>query len=96
MSTILLADDRQLNTSIHPPDTEARQILTVPDREGRQRLSLADRLSLRIGLWLLQRSLQGSRSPAPAAADLRYLQLQLLKERQAAAMLTYGLQRGMY
>lgn len=88
--------DRQQNTSIHPPDTEDRQILTIPDQEGLRRLAVADRLRLRIGLWLLQHSLRTDRSPAPGAPDLQYRQLQLLNEHQSVALLTYGLQRGMY
>ncbi|UNK69395.1 hypothetical protein [Microbacterium sp. H1-D42] len=96
MSTILLADNRQQNTSIHPPDTKDHEILTIPDREGLRHLTLADRLSLRIGLWLLHHSLNRDRLPASGAPDLQYLQLRLLEEQQAKALLTYGLQRGMY
>lgn len=96
MSTTLLTDHRQLNTSIHPPDTEDREILTIPDREGRQRLSLADRLSLHVGLWLLHRSLRAERPSAESVRNLQYVQLQMLEQHQALALLTYGLQRGMY
>ena len=96
MSTTLLSDLRRQNTSIHPPDTKDREILTIPDEDGLRRLALADRLSLRIGLWLLHRSLRRDRSPAPGAPDLQYLQLRLLERHQAVALLTYGLQRGMY
>jgi hypothetical protein len=40
----------------HPPDIEDHQVLQIPRPDELRELALADRLSLRIGLWLLQRA----------------------------------------
>ncbi|MFD5214712.1 hypothetical protein [Microbacterium sp. NPDC058345] len=99
MSTTLLTADRRQNTSIHPPDTEDRQILTIPDHDDRRQLALADRLSLRVGLWLLERSLRSEdvdRTDAAARHQQREeLKRLALDQRQAIALLTFDLQRRM-
>ncbi|WP_309129415.1 hypothetical protein [Microbacterium sp.] len=100
MSTTLLTADRRQNTSIHPPDTEDRQILTIPDQDGRRQLALTDRLSLRLGLWLLERSLPSSAIADRADAAARHERHQErqrleLAHRQSIALLTYDLQRRM-
>jgi hypothetical protein len=97
VSTTLLTDDRQRTTSTHPPDTEDRQILTVPDHTARQRLPLADRLSLRLGLWLLERGLHTHEPRTPRASAYRPLlaREQAISEREAITLLSYDLQRGL-
>ncbi|MDR2998909.1 MAG: hypothetical protein LBU78_12420 [Microbacterium sp.] len=57
MNTSLLTPGT-LQRQGHPPDTEDRQILTLPDADERQYLTPADRLRLRVGLWLLERTLR--------------------------------------
>jgi hypothetical protein len=56
-------------SSPHPPDTEDRQVLTIPDSPERARLSVADRFSLRLGLWLIQRSARSVGAPRPTPAQ---------------------------
>lgn len=93
MSTVLLTDDRQQSASIHPPDTEGRQILSIPDRGGLERLTLADRLTFRVGLWLLQRStrVRDEKYPSPTPD----LDRRPLRETEAINLLVWGLQRNM-
>lgn len=90
MSTVLLTDHRQHSTSIHPPDTDGRQTITIPDRDGLQRLTLADRLSFRLGLWLLQRSTRTREPARPFAPDL---DRRTIRESEAMALLAWGLPR---
>ena len=92
MSTVLLTDHRQQSTSIHPPDTEGRQTISIPDRDGLQRLTAADRLSFRIGLWLLQRS---TRVRATAPSLTPDLDRRPIRETEAINLLAWGLQRNM-
>lgn len=98
MSTTLLTAVRRQNASIHPPDTEDRQILTIPDHDDRRQLALADRLSLRVALWLLERSLRtepAEETDAPAWHERRAerQRLELARRQQAITLLTYDLQR---
>ncbi|WP_417553991.1 hypothetical protein [Microbacterium sp.] len=97
MSTTLLTDDRRHTTSIHPPDIEDRQILTIPDHTARQHLPLADRLSLRLGLWLLERGLHTQRPRTRHASTYRPLlaREQAISEHEAITLLAYDLQRGL-
>lgn len=90
VSTVLLTDHRQLSTSIHPPDTEGRQTISIPDRDGLQRLTAADRLSFRIGLWLLKRS---TRVRATAPSAIPDLDRRPIRETEAINLLVWGLQR---
>ena len=92
MSTVLLTDHRQQSTSIHPPDTEGRQTISIPDRDGLQRLTATDRLSFRIGLWLLQRS---TRAHATAPSPTPDLDRRPIRETEALNLLAWGLQRNM-
>lgn len=92
MSSVLLTDHRQQSASIHPPDTEGRQTISIPDRDGLQRLTFADRLSFRIGLWLLQRSTRVRATSAPLTPDL---DRRPLRETEAITLLAWGLQRTM-
>lgn len=98
VSTTLLTDDRQHTTSTHPPDTGDRQILSIPDRTARQRLPLSDRLSLRLGLWLLERGLhtrerQTRRASTTVSPPIRR---EAITEHEAAnLLLSYDLQRGL-
>jgi len=90
VSTVLLTDQRQQSTSIHPPDTEDREILNIPDRADQRRLPFTDRLSLRVGLWLLHRSLNQTSLPAREVQDLDH---RPLTEHEAITLLTHGLQQ---
>jgi hypothetical protein len=83
-------------STTHPPDTEDQRVLQIPDHDELQRLALADRLSLRIGLWLLQRA-QRPR-PARRTATVRTAELIDLDRRtrsaaETTALLTFDLQR---
>jgi len=97
VSTTLLTDDRRHTTSIHPPDIEDRQILTIPDHTARRHLPLADRLSLRLGLWLLERGLHTQRPRTRHASTYRPLlaREQAISEHEAITLLAYDLQRGL-
>lgn len=90
MSTVLLTDHRQQSTSIHPPDTEGRQTISIPDQDGLQRLTLIDRLSFRIGLRLLQHS---TRTREPARAFVPDLDRRPIRETEAISLLVWGYQR---
>lgn len=86
-------------STVHPPDTEDREVLSLPREEELRELRLSDRLSLRIGLWLLQRA-QRPRRPRRSLridpADMFLLGEQ--RHRSAAesqALLTFDMQRGM-
>ncbi|MEV7630986.1 hypothetical protein AB0N64_01105 [Microbacterium sp. NPDC089318] len=92
MSTVLLTDHRQQSTSIHPPDTEGRQTISIPDRDGLQRLTLTDRLSFRVGLWLLQRSTRFRETATSLPPDL---DRRPIRETEAINLLAWGLQRNM-
>ena len=79
----------------HPPDIEDQQVLHIPAPDELRRLALADRLSLRIGLWLLQRA----QHPRPThrvtalEADALHLDRRTRSEGETYALLTYDLQR---
>ncbi|WP_217183756.1 hypothetical protein [Streptomyces sp. AC495_CC817] len=44
------------STSTHPPDTEDQLVLQIPAPDELRELALSDRISLRVGLWLLERA----------------------------------------
>ncbi len=76
--------------STHPPDTQGLRTLTIPDDDTRRRLTPAERLSLSIGLWLLQRGLHRADQPlrvVPQQAPSR------ITEHEAITLLTFDLQR---
>lgn len=79
----------------HPPDTQDQQVLHIPAPDELQRLALADRLSLRIGLWLLQRAQRPrpARRVTAADADALHLSRRHLSPAETHALLTYDLQR---
>lgn len=86
-------------STTHPPDIGDREVLPLPRDDERRQLRLTDRLSLRIGLWLLQRA-QRPRRPRRRLtldpADLFLVGEQ--RHRSAAesnAMLMFDMQRGM-
>ncbi|WP_091232860.1 hypothetical protein [Microbacterium sp. 3J1] len=56
--------------TVHPPDTEDPTVLHIPAPDDLRRLALADRLSLRIGLWLLQRAQRPRNARRLAAAPI--------------------------
>lgn len=92
-----------MNTTLHrslahPPDTEDHQVLQIPRPDELRELALSDRLSLRIGLWLLQRA----QRPRPVRrglltdpADPRSLAERNRSAAESYALLTFDLQRGM-
>lgn len=92
-----------MNTTLHrsiahPPDIEDQQVLQIPSPDELRELALADRLSLRIGLWLLQRA----QRPRRERRSLHIAHDQLLslgaRNRTPAetyALFTYDMQRGM-
>ncbi|WP_341957288.1 hypothetical protein [Microbacterium sp. LWH13-1.2] len=80
----------------HPPDTEGQQVLHIPAADELRRLALADRLSLRIGLWLLQRAQRPRRerrTSAPVYSDGSPLERRERAAGETLALLTYDLQR---
>lgn len=91
MSTVLLSDQRQQSTSIHPPDTEGLQTISIPDRDGLQRLTLIDRLFFRAGLWLLQRSTRDRHEEFPSPVP--ELDRRPIRETEALSLLVWGWQR---
>lgn len=82
----------------HPPDTEDREVLQIPRPDELRALALTDRLSLRIGIWLLQRSNRAQRARrGRSTADVDLL-AQHERNRSAAelhALLAFDLQRGL-
>lgn len=80
----------------HPPDTEDQLVLHIPAPDELQRLALADRLSLRIGLWLLQRAQRPRRerrTASPVYSDGSPLERRDRAAGETLALLTYDLQR---
>lgn len=77
-------------SSTHPPDTQDQRTLTIPDHDARGRLTPAERLSLSLGLWLLQRSI---RQDARATANDVRSSPERITEHEAFTLLTYDLQR---
>ncbi|MBO0979447.1 hypothetical protein [Microbacterium sp. SD291] len=90
-----------MNTTLHrsithPPDIEDRQVLQIPAPGELRELALVDRLSLRIGVWLLQRA-QRPRpqrtAPTITHAEGLLLGEQNLTARHYAILLAHDLQR---
>lgn len=83
-------------STTHPPDPQDRQVLHLPARERLHELALADRLSLRVGIWLLERAQRPHRprrsfALAPPASP--FLGDRYLTPRESITMLTFDLQR---
>ena len=83
------------HSTTHPPDTEDQQVLHIPAPEELRRLALTDRISLRIGLWLLQRAQRPRRTyrAATLEADALHLYGRNRSPLEERALLTYDLQR---
>lgn len=80
----------------HPPDTEDRTVLRLPAADELRRLSLADRLSLRVGLWLLQRAQRPHRSrplSTSESTDALRLDRRRASASEALALSAFDLQR---
>lgn len=85
-------------STTHPPDTEDQLVLQIPAPRDQRRLALADRLSLRIGLWLLQRAQRPRRAPrtlALAPDDGFFIERRERSAAETHALLMYELQRQM-
>ncbi|OAN43356.1 hypothetical protein [Microbacterium sp. H83] len=82
-------------STTHPPDTEDRQVLEIPAPDELRGLGLADRLSLRVGLWLLQRAQRPHpvRQPRTSGIDPLGLERRDRSVGENLALLTYDLQR---
>ncbi|MEN0022812.1 hypothetical protein MRBLWO14_000175 [Microbacterium sp. LWO14-1.2] len=82
-------------STTHPPDTEDQQVLHIPAPDDLRRLALADRLSLRIGLWLLQRAQRPRRErrSSRVSGDLLALDRRERSVAETYALLTFDLQR---
>lgn len=83
-------------STTHPPDTEDRQVLHIPAPDELRRLALADRLSLRIGLWLLQRAQRPRpvrRVESASPTDVLGLERRHRTTGETFALLAYDLQR---
>ncbi|MGO1507265.1 MAG: hypothetical protein ACTH2E_09265 [Microbacterium sp.] len=91
-----MSTDLLLRSTLHPPCTDAQEILEVTVPTNRKELTLANRLSLRFGLWLLLRTERARRKSTRA---INQEQMMLLREnrrtmeRESLAMLTHTLQR---
>ncbi|MFS0852250.1 hypothetical protein [Microbacterium sp. 179-I 3D4 NHS] len=85
------------HTLTHPPDTEDRTV-RFPAPDELRALSAADRLSLRIGLWLLQRTQRPRRRRREwrSVSGPLLLSDQHLTPRESAIVLSYHLQRQMH
>ena len=83
----------------HPPDTEDREVLHIPRDDELRRLGVADRLSLRIGLWLLQRAQRPRRPRRSWTVDPGDLLLVGEQRHRSAAeshaLLVFDMQRGL-
>lgn len=80
----------------HPPDTEDQLVLHIPAPDELERLALTDRLSLRIGLWLLQRAQRPRRerrTASPVYSDGSPLERRDRAAGETLALLTFDLQR---
>lgn len=97
MNTTLL----HRNTA-HPPDTDVPKTVSIPHASELQRLALSERLTLRLGLWLLDRSLKSQaqieaqeihhqHSRTTAVAGVQDPQRRALTEHEAITLLAYGL-----
>lgn len=82
-------------STTHPPDTGDQQVLHIPAPDDLRRLALADRLSLRIGLWLLQRAQRPRRErrSSRVSGDLLALDRRERSVAETYALLTFDLQR---
>jgi hypothetical protein len=82
-------------STTHPPDTEDQQVLHIPAPNDLRRLALSDRLSLRIGLWLLQRAQRPRRErrSSRVSGDLLALDRRERSVAETYALLTFDLQR---
>lgn len=79
----------------HPPDTEDQQVLHIPAPDELRRLALTDRLSLRIGLWLLQRAQRPrpTRRLSAFETDALHIDRRDRTPGETHALLTFDLQR---
>ncbi len=83
-------------STVHPPDTQDQQVLQIPAADELRELALADRLSLRVGVWLLQRAQRPRterRRPSAGIGEALALRERNRTSAETWALLTYDLQR---
>lgn len=91
-------NDTLHRSPIHPPDIEDHPVLQIPRPDELRELALADRLSLRIGIWLLQRAHRPRperRRHVSPDSDPWLRQERARSASEAKAILAYDLQRGL-
>ena len=83
------------HSTTHPPDTEDRKVLYLPANAELRELALADRLSLKIGLWLLERAQRPKRvrTQVLAPVDPLFLSDRHLTPTESRILLEYYVQR---
>lgn len=79
----------------HPPDTEDHLVLQIPAPGDLRELGFADRLSLRVGLWLLEKSQRPKtvRTRLSPPADQLFLNGAHLTTGESKAVFEYHLMR---
>lgn len=91
-------NDTLHRSPIHPPDIEDHQVLQIPRPDELRELALADRLSLRIGIWLLQRAHRtrpARRVRSSPDSDPWSRRERARSASEVQAMLAFDLQRGL-
>lgn len=82
------------STTTHPPDTEDRTVLHIPDPADLRRLGVVDRVTLRFGLWLLERAQRPRQDKALHIPEDPFVRRERsIPSRESTALLTYHLQR---
>lgn len=83
------------HSTTHPPDTEGRTVLHLPAPDDLRELALTDRLSLKIGIWLLERAQRPKavRERNAVAAEPLFLNDRHLTSSETRILLEYHLQR---
>lgn len=82
-------------STIHPPDTEDRTVLQLPAAEELRELSFTDRLSLRLAVWLFERTQRQRPTRLARPAESVVLTDRHLSARESQTLLAYHLFRQM-
>lgn len=83
------------HSTTHPPDTQDQTVLHIPAPDDLRELALADRLSLKIGLWLLERAQRPKsvKERVIAPAEPLFLSDRHLTTGESRILLEYHMQR---